>query len=262
MVLALIPFPGTTAMAAPGDVAQIGNKYYTTLQSAINAVPDGGTITLLSDITTSAIIFLGFTSSGTTTYTLDLGDFKINGDGSVGVYAVLSLVTDRKTVTLKAGPNGGVVNTLPDGCAIGFVDFHYINSRLNIDGGTYTGAGTAVDGGGVQVVITAGQFNGGATNGALYDNCTHYGDTITIANGSVATPANWKDITPATVTVTSATKPGDINGDGDVNLIDLNILLGLFGKSGANVTNPNADINGDGDVNLVDLNLLLGKFGT
>ena len=65
------------------------------------------------------------------------------------------------------------------------------------------------------------------------------------------------------MTVTAGTgKPGDINGDGDVNLIDLNILLGLFGKSGANVTNPKADLNGDGDVNLVDLNILLGKFGT
>ena len=57
-------------------------------------------------------------------------------------------------------------------------------------------------------------------------------------------------------------KPGDINGDGNVNIIDLNILLGLFGQSGANITNPRADLNGDGNVNIIDLNILLGQFGT
>ncbi len=48
---------------------------------------------------------------------------------------------------------------------------------------------------------------------------------------------------------------GDVSGDGQVNLTDLNILLGAFGQSDA------GDIDGDGDTDLADLNALLGTFG-
>ena len=60
---------------------------------------------------------------------------------------------------------------------------------------------------------------------------------------------------------TVGNKPGDINGDGDVNAADLSILLANFGKSGTAITNPAADINDDGDVNAADLSILLSNFG-
>jgi hypothetical protein len=50
--------------------------------------------------------------------------------------------------------------------------------------------------------------------------------------------------------------PGDLNDDGDVNGIDLGILLGAWGQRGI------ADINQDGVVNGVDLGILLGNWGT
>jgi len=56
-------------------------------------------------------------------------------------------------------------------------------------------------------------------------------------------------------------KPGDINRDGDVNILDLSILLANFGKSGEAMLNPGADINEDGDVNILDLSILLANFG-
>jgi len=49
---------------------------------------------------------------------------------------------------------------------------------------------------------------------------------------------------------------GDANGDGIVNLADLNIVLGNFGQ-----TTDEGDVTGDGVVNLADLNLVLGNFG-
>ena len=55
--------------------------------------------------------------------------------------------------------------------------------------------------------------------------------------------------------------PGDINRDGDVNILDLSILLANFGKSGAAITDLLADINEDGDVNILDLSILLSNFG-
>jgi hypothetical protein len=51
--------------------------------------------------------------------------------------------------------------------------------------------------------------------------------------------------------------PGDANGDNQVDLADLNLVLANFGTAG-----PDGDVNGDGQVDLADLNLVLANFGT
>ena len=48
----------------------------------------------------------------------------------------------------------------------------------------------------------------------------------------------------------------DVNGDGVVNVQDLVLVAGLFGKTGEHV----ADVNGDGVVNIQDLVLVAGAF--
>lgn len=50
--------------------------------------------------------------------------------------------------------------------------------------------------------------------------------------------------------------PGDVDGDGDVDLQDLATLLANFGGAG-----PLGDLDGDGDVDLQDLATLLANFG-
>lgn len=55
--------------------------------------------------------------------------------------------------------------------------------------------------------------------------------------------------------------PGDVDGDGDVDLTDLASLLANFGvASGA--ARDDGDLDGDGDVDLTDLASLLGNFGS
>lgn len=55
--------------------------------------------------------------------------------------------------------------------------------------------------------------------------------------------------------------PGDLDGDGDVDLTDLATLLANFGtSSGAGL--DDGDLDGDGDVDLTDLSTLLSAFGT
>jgi hypothetical protein len=49
---------------------------------------------------------------------------------------------------------------------------------------------------------------------------------------------------------------GDLNGNGTVDLPDLNLVLANFGQD-----TSVGDINGDCTVNLIDLNLLLANFG-
>lgn len=64
-------------------------------------------------------------------------------------------------------------------------------------------------------------------------------------------------------TPTGAGTPGDIDGDGDVDLSDLAIFLSVFGLcEGAPGFIAAADINGDGCIDLSDLTILLSNFGT
>ncbi len=48
---------------------------------------------------------------------------------------------------------------------------------------------------------------------------------------------------------------GDLNGDGKINLADLNLLMAAWGKS-----NSSADFNSDGTVDLKDLNILMSNW--
>jgi len=57
--------------------------------------------------------------------------------------------------------------------------------------------------------------------------------------------------------------PGDLNGDGTVNILDAIILSNAFGSTpGSTNWNPNAELNGDNTVNILDAILLSNNFGT
>jgi len=58
------------------------------------------------------------------------------------------------------------------------------------------------------------------------------------------------------VTLGNPAIPGDVNGDGVVDLDDLNLLLSSFG-----LQSSSGDLNGDGLINLDDLNILLQHLG-
>ena len=54
--------------------------------------------------------------------------------------------------------------------------------------------------------------------------------------------------------------PGDVDGDNDVDLADLSVLLANFGTPSA-ATLADGDLDGDGDVDLADLSVMLSNFG-
>ncbi|HQU07872.1 MAG: hypothetical protein B7X04_02265 [Parcubacteria group bacterium 21-54-25] len=60
--------------------------------------------------------------------------------------------------------------------------------------------------------------------------------------------------TPTTATTTLV---GDINGDGQVNVLDFNTLLVQWGETGSNLS---ADLNHDGVVDVLDFNLLMAHW--
>ncbi|MCE2400174.1 hypothetical protein J4G08_04715 [Candidatus Poribacteria bacterium] len=51
----------------------------------------------------------------------------------------------------------------------------------------------------------------------------------------------------------NGTVPGDVNGDGVVNILDLTYVASHFGESFDPTQTPNPDVNGDSIVNILDL---------
>jgi len=71
---------------------------------------------------------------------------------------------------------------------------------------------------------------------------------------------NWRLFTTATPGVSNG-MPGDLDGDGDVDLSDLAQLLANYGMAGG-ATYQDGDLDSDGDVDLADLAALLAVYGT
>ena len=93
-------------------------------------------------------------------------------------------------------------------------------------------------------------WSNGATGSAIeIDTIGNYSVAITDANGCTST-------SPA-VQVTMHVLTGDFNTDGNVSMIDLNLLLLEFGKECTCVM----DITQDGRITVVDLNYFLLNFG-
>ena len=190
IIFSMVPI---SSVAAASDEAKIGEDYYATLKEAIAAVEQEQKITLLHDITPGETIELGNTRADTTEYTLDLGDYTINGPTASGSAITLS---SSKTVNLIASEHGGAVNNASSYSAIGVKS---ASAKLNIYGGTYKGnvLGVALDAavaGYGFVVITSGVFIG-------YERVAFYGSSrITITPGSGVTPVTGWD-SARTVTV-------------------------------------------------------------
>lgn len=81
-----------------------------------------------------------------------------------------------------------------------------------------------------------------------------------LGTGSIVEAA-VDDFAVTSISCDSVTCPGDLDGDLDIDLEDLAVLLAHFGTtSGADPSD--GDVDGDGDVDLADLAVVLAAFGT
>lgn len=67
------------------------------------------------------------------------------------------------------------------------------------------------------------------------------------------------DLRPGGPAIGAPSCPGDTNGDGVVDFLDLNAVLSDFGLTAPGLA---GDVDDDGDCDFVDLNIVLGAFGT
>ncbi len=97
-------------------------------------------------------------------------------------------------------------------------------------------------------------------NGVLATDAPRAVFGVPSANGSRVT-----DIAGQAVVLVNAAEapppcPGDANGDGTVDFLDLNIVLSNYGTTGAPGAIP-GDLDHDGDCDFVDLNIVLSNYG-
>ena len=116
---------------------------------------------------------------------------------------------------------------------------------------------------GTDGAATIWQWNGTMVhNWYATDTCGGFGATYSIYVGD-SSGAPLAGYTPATIDLMWEYRPfvpGDLTGDGAVNLSDLGQMLPNYGvTSGASY--EDGDIDGDGDVDLSDLGTLLSQYG-
>ena len=90
----------------------------------------------------------------------------------------------------------------------------------------------------------------------VFDNPTNYmGNVIAFLSGGVAgTELNFDAIFFYRKGAVEPTIPGDVNGDGDVNVMDITALIDIIMNDG---DNPRADVNEDGAIDVRDITALI-----
>jgi hypothetical protein len=97
----------------------------------------------------------------------------------------------------------------------------------------------------------------GATLAITDTTATYQGSIVTcVATNRAGTATSAAAV--LTITTEPPALPGDLNGDGVVNALDLALVVGGFGQAGADQP---GDGNGDGVVNAQDLALVVANFG-
>lgn len=81
--------------------------------------------------------------------------------------------------------------------------------------------------------------------------------TATPVSTPTASPTANPSATPVS-TPTGGAKPGDVSGDGVVNIVDIGLIIDNYGKSP--IPNPKTDLNGDGTINIVDIGIVIDNL--
>ncbi|MBI5864836.1 MAG: immunoglobulin domain-containing protein [Planctomycetes bacterium] len=209
----------------------------------VDGTTPGGSV--VSGATTPDMSIFGVTPSDAGQYTCfvnsDCGNATC-APATLGVQAAAAITGSPASVN---GCTGGSASFSVNATGGGLLYDWYHDGALLLDGPT--GSGSTVSGSGTAALTITGLS---AADAGLYwctvsNSCGT--DTSASASLSVAPCGGGCD--------------GDLNEDGQVDLLDLAILLSHFGDTGG-VAPDDGDINLDDQIDLVDLALLLARFGT
>ncbi len=118
-------------------------------------------------------------------------------------------------------------------------------SALAADGGVVTTATTAAD----------GSFNLEVPLSGTYGVSAGYPGYLKAHKVSIVVGSDGVDIGSTRLS------GGDVNADNCINILDIVSIIGDFGESGLDPSDPQ-DINDDGEVNILDLTISAGNFSS
>jgi hypothetical protein len=232
---------------------QVGSEVYGMLEESVAAVPDGGTITMLQDVSENKMVLINTTKA----FNIDLGGHNLTYSNAG--YLPYLITINSGTVTIR---NGSIRHTIGGSPII-----IHKGGTLHILDGEYLGNSFAVcaNGNGALAVITSGHFV--RTSNSFLDSCLdeQFGGIINLAPGSVASVIPWannrntKEVTITAGISNEDVKFGDVDGDGAITAYDATLVLqhvvGMITLEGNAL--KAADTDHDGNITTFDATLIL-----
>jgi len=178
--------------------------------------------------------------------TATFGSVPAASGGNIGVGAASTGSANDTIIGYTGISNTGVSNTIPQGSGTVSVS-GAAYSIFKLGSGTLTIPAQTIAGGSTDSLAVVPR---GGLGNLIQPEIAYIDGTLQAFRGDSANVAS----TPLTITSAVATLQGDVNGDGIVNQLDLNIINSHWQQSGVGFAN--GDINNDGLVNQLDLNLV------
>ncbi len=244
--LVIATLPDTTAPPVPTGLTA-GTKTVTSIAFSWTASVD-------NVLTTGYNVFrngVKVGTSATTTYT-DTGlipntiySYTVSAFDAVPNTSVVSIALATNTLADTTAPNvpTGLISPSKTTNSIS------LSWGVSTDNVLTTGYNIFRDGVKVGTSATNSYTDTGLTQGTSYSYTISAFDAV--PNTSVLSAAS---------SFSTLSKPGDVNSDGSVNILDLSIMAAHWSLSGQ--TASTGDMNGDGTVNILDLSILATNWGT
>lgn len=174
-------------------------------------------------------------------------------------------VTVANPVCSQADPNVGLTPATQSGVAGGSLDYTFSvtnNDSADCSGSTFSLSKTIPTGWSVAfspISLTLSPGASGSVTFRVTSSALASPNNYTVtAKATNSTDSGYNASASATYEVTTPpTRPGDLNGDNQVDYADLSILLGNW-----KTTDATADINNDSIVNILDLTIILSDWGS